>query len=108
MLSADIHHTCKIDWLWYIHRTLTAYYYFWFQSLMKVQLQNLLQEIIVCIIRGPENYDFLSTSLKDVIEEITEKHESGLEIYTTTYSIHFLSYSQLEICSHGLWDRRCQ
>ena len=43
----------------------------------------------VCIIRGPENYDSLSTSLKDVIEEITEIHESGLEIDTTTYAIHF-------------------
>ena len=43
----------------------------------------------VCIIRGPENYDSLSTSLKDVIEEITEIHESGLEIDTITYAIHF-------------------
>ena len=43
----------------------------------------------VCIVKGPEDYDSLSTSLKNVIDEISDIHEQGLDVDSKTYTIHF-------------------
>ena len=43
----------------------------------------------ISIVRGPEDYDSLSICLKDVISEISDIHNNGLEVDRNRYTVQF-------------------
>ena len=43
----------------------------------------------VCIVRGPEDYESLSICLKDVISEISDIHNNGLEVDRNRHTVQF-------------------
>ena len=57
---------------------------------MKVLLPSLFAgNHTVCIDRGPKDYESLSICLKDVINEISDIHNNGLEVDRNTYTVQF-------------------